>query len=254
MWRVVDARAAGTSHRGSQTGCQDRQAIRRVVSPDGVTTLVSVISDGAGSAARADEGAQAVVDFLLDAATTALTESSDLDAIADTTIHSWFARLRDLLRQRSAGDEQRIGDFSATALLAVAGHHQTLCAQLGDGAIVLRTGPDSPFDVAIWPQNGEYVNETTFVTDPGAVEAVELYRCDQIDDLILFSDGLERVAIDLQAKAAFGEFCVPLVRFVREASDNEQALAEQLQHFLESDRINARTDDDKSLIVACRLP
>jgi hypothetical protein len=253
MWRVVQARATGTSHVQSDTPCQDRQAVRIVLSTDGATSLISVIADGAGSASRSDEGAQLVCDALLELVTAALERSSNLDELDDTIIRSWFAQVRERLRLTCCQGDLEITDLSSTALLAIAGAQQTLCAQIGDGAIVLRANDDSPFEVAIWPQNGQYVNETTFVTDPYAVESVELHRADRVDDVILFSDGLERVALDWATKKPFPRFFAPLTRFVRDATEPGEQLDAQLQSFIASPAINERTDDDKSLIVACRL-
>ena len=39
---------------------------------------------------------------------------------------------------------------------------------IGDGGIVMRRAPDEPFEVATWPEAGEYVNQTFFVTDDDA--------------------------------------------------------------------------------------
>ncbi|HVR46924.1 MAG TPA: PP2C family serine/threonine-protein phosphatase [Candidatus Binatia bacterium] len=254
MWRVARASATGTSHMQSDTPCQDRQAIGTVLSPDGATSLIAVIADGAGSATHSAEGAELVCHTLLELATASLERNSDLDELDDTIVRTWFAQVREALRARCARDDLPMFDFSATAVLAIAGAQQTLCAQIGDGAIALRTSVDHSFQIAIWPQNGQYANETTFVTDPYAAELVALYRTERVDDVILFSDGLERVALDLAAKAPFPKFVEPLARFVRGEATLEEQLDAQLRAFIESAPINKRTDDDKSLIVACRLP
>ena len=83
-------------------------------------------------------------------------------------------------------------DFAATALVAVASDHQTLCAQVGDGAIVVRASAAAPFDVAFWPGSGEYVNHTFFLTDENAAQRIGIRRFDAVQDVVAISDGLQK--------------------------------------------------------------
>src|SRR5207237_8015857 len=57
MWRFAAARATGTSHLQTGTPCQDRLAC--AVLANGA--LVAAVSDGAGSAPRAEVGAEIAV-------------------------------------------------------------------------------------------------------------------------------------------------------------------------------------------------
>ena len=65
------------------------------------------------------------------------------------------------------------------------------------------------------------------------------------------SDGLVRLAINVADNAHHAPFLQPLLSFAAEAED-EAAAREQLAGFLASDRVCARTDDDKTLVLAVR--
>lgn len=252
MWRCVDGYAIGTSHRATQTPCQDRCLSSVFTAQDGGDVMVSVVSDGAGSAGRAEQGAQIVCDVLLSCAQDTLTQSSDLDRIEDEIVRSWFARVRDSIRRQAGDDEGRIGDYNATALLAIAAPQQTLCAQIGDGAIVVRANEEAPWTVAIWPEETQYANETFFITDAAVGEHVQIARFDSVSDIVAFSDGLQRLALEQATRMAFARFFSPLVSTVRAATDTD-GLRENLRAYLNSESINSRTDDDKSLAIACRI-
>ena len=63
-----------------------------------------------------------------------------------------------------------------------------------------------------------------------------------------FIDGLERVAIRMSDSTPFTPFFQPLEEYLQETSHPEQS-DEYLMSFLDSDRLNARTDDDKTLLL-----
>jgi hypothetical protein len=214
--------------------------------------FVGVVSDGAGSAALAERGAAFVCEHLPAFVSDALATSSDLDAVSDDDVRTWFLRLRAGLRAYAVESGADLRDFSATALLAVASDHQTLCASVGDGAVVVREGAATPFEVALWPEGGEYVNQTYFLTDETVAERVAIRRFDGVADVIAFSDGLQQLALERATRSAFAPFFAPLVRTVRESDVAPAVLAERLAAYLESDAVNARTDDDKALVVGCR--
>jgi hypothetical protein len=251
-WRYVDASAVGRSHRENDAPCQDRCACAVVASADGGDVLISVVSDGAGSAARAEIGAQAVCETFIDEVSRAVRRSSDLDRLADELVRSWFLAVRERLRTLARAERTELREYAATALLAIASDHQTLCARIGDGGIVVRRRPDAAFEVALWPQAGEYANQTYFVTDDTAAECIAIVRFDDVCDVIAFSDGLQNLALETATRSAFSPFFVPLVATVRNSGDAPRLQAE-LVEFLNSPSINARTDDDKSLVVGCRM-
>jgi hypothetical protein len=135
-------------------------------------------------------------------------------------------------------------------LLAVIGPTSAAFAQVGDGAIVI--GQGEGYRTIFWPEPAEYVNATDFLTDdsfpaPLRFETVE----DSIVEVAAFTDGLQRVALDFAARTGYTPFFRPLFDALRNAA-NLESLAEPFHNFLASDRVNERTDDDKTLVLAVR--
>ncbi len=250
-WRVVHARAIGTSHAAAALPCQDRERCDVVPDRDGTEVVIGIISDGAGSAAQAERGAELVCDCLFEQARSAIAGVNDLDELGDDIIRTWFVLVREALVQLAREEDRLPGDFNATALLAIVGVQQSICAQVGDGAIVVRMREEDPFRVALWPESGEYSNETTFVTTPFLAEKLEIQRFDCVNDLVMFSDGLQRLALNQERKEPHDAFFRPLVYHVR-TTEHPEELEAELESFLSSGRVNDKTDDDKSLIIACR--
>lgn len=61
MWRYAAARLTGTAHVAANLSCQDRYGCMAL--PSGA--LVVALADGAGSAAKADQGAEIAVDTVM---------------------------------------------------------------------------------------------------------------------------------------------------------------------------------------------
>jgi hypothetical protein len=65
------------------------------------------------------------------------------------------------------------------------------------------------------------------------------------------TDGLLNLALQRPGYAPHTRFFEPLVQFCSQAEEPHEASA-QLSAFLASERVCARTDDDKTLVVAAR--
>jgi hypothetical protein len=248
-WRVVDGYAAGSAHVEANVPCQDR--CETAVLGNG-RVLVAVLADGAGSAEHAERGASLACATMVRAIVEDAVRGGDPWRIDDDAVRAWFAHVRERIVAEAAADACDAREFAATLLVCVAGDDGTLCAQLGDGGIVIRESGGS-FVPALWPENGEYANQTFFVTDADAIERVALARFGRVDDVVVFSDGLTRLALDHAARSAFAPFFDPLTRTVRTSSRSREDLCVELASYLASDAVNARTDDDKSIVIATRL-
>src|SRR5215813_3455211 len=88
-WRVVAAKAVGTSHRRTGKGCEDH--FGAVTLPNNIQVLA--VADGAGSAARAADGARVAVAAAMEAATRALRDGQQLD-----TEHGWTDLLHSVIK------------------------------------------------------------------------------------------------------------------------------------------------------------
>lgn len=242
-WRVVAASVEGTSHQQDGRPCQDAHAFR--VLDDGVVVLV--VADGAGSAARAEVGACTAVAVVVDTV-------ADILAVRTPTSDDGWRQLvaGALVAARIALEAEAIDDdvaaLATTLAVTVVTPEALACGQVGDAAVVVsRAGVLATVGQ---PPSGEYLNETTFVTSSRwADEArIDVSDADGIDGVAILSDGLQLLALDLAQRAPHPPFFEPLYRFA--ASDD--ASDDELAAFLASERVCARTDDDKTLVLAVR--
>jgi hypothetical protein len=104
------------------------------------------------------------------------------------------------------------------------------------------------------PECGEYLNETVFLTSDGFQDCLRItYIEGYIDRMALMTDGLQRLALDMQTDLPkpHPPFFDPLFRFLQKVP-TEVERDRQLRNFLQSERVCTRTDDDKTLVIAWR--
>jgi hypothetical protein len=204
------------------------------------------LADGAGSAQRAGLGAETAVRAGLDALEAAyLQRSPGVDRLE--CLNSAFAAARRALGELALESGEPLRDFATTLMMAAAEPGRITAGQIGDGAIVAEN-PSGELGVLIAPQRGEYANETNFLTQDDALDCIRFFEGEGAHrSLAVMSDGLMRLALRLPSGEPHRPFFQPLFSFVA-ASDGTAAA--QLEEFLASERVCARTDDDKALILA----
>jgi hypothetical protein len=255
-WRYAYASVAGTSHAQNGSPCQDAGSCRVVESADGGPVLLALASDGAGSARRSEEGSALAVALFLDEFGRACREGG-IAAIDRAFVLAWLRKLRRKIAVRAARAGIRGVDYACTALGAVVAPDRAVFFQIGDGAIVVPgQNGRGDYDWVFWPQHGEFVNTTNFVTQRDAWRALEIeFRMGAIDEVALFTDGIERLVLDLRAKTAHAPFFRPLFGWLSATKPPERSeTSPALVQYLGSKQVCDRTDDDKTLIMATRRP
>ena len=124
--------------------------------------------------------------------------------------------------------------------------------QVGDGAAVFSTERGGPYKLAFWPDRGEYENTTYFATQATFIEQLQFTFVESaISEVAIFSDGLQRLALNYQTREAHAPFFGGFFPIVKSASESELAgMSAKLSAYLDSPRVNDRTDDDKTLVLA----
>ncbi len=254
-WWAVGAVARGVSHQANGSPCQDALGYRFL--SDGV--LVAALADGAGTADKADRGAQAAVDAALDCLETALAEELLVtQAEWEELVHRAFVAARARVMRLAEEEGEPLRGYATTLTCLIATAYHIVAGALGDGVVVAGEA-EGDLQAVTQIQRGEYANETYFLTQDQALEhlqTVAIYGT--FDRLAMMSDGLTRLALKLPAYQPHRPFFQPLFTFAldaREGDGEAQERAEaQLRAFLTSERVCARTDDDKSLLLAVRTP
>ena len=245
-WKFAASSGIGTSHLSAEGGvCQDAHGCRYF---EEHSTMVCVVSDGAGSASYAELGSKAACQETLEAIASATTEQLFSGEFGRLTVRRIQALLTSMAEERNS----TIRQFACTLLVAIVDTKRAAFWQIGDGAICFRIAGEQEFKFAFWPTKGEYANMTAFVTDSNADEIVDLdFGVFPVADLALFSDGIERLALDFKAQEAHTPFLAPLFPRLRVAPLGRAATLEtEMLRFLSSDAVNSRTDDDKTLVLA----
>ncbi len=269
-WRTLSASVAGTAHARAGHPCADASAVRVLPRPRG-SLLVAVAADGAGTSARAPDGARIACEAIQEQAALWAagsprkprggrrprprrgTAPRDLAGFEREDVLRFVAAAQARIHAASRREGLEPRDFSCTLLVALVDERTAVFFQIGDGAIVYQA-EDGSYVPALWPQSGEYANCTWFVTDAEAASRVQVTRARGVHEVALLTDGLQGLALRYVSREAHGPFFAPMFsRLRREAAARPRRLLGELRTFLDSPAVNQRTDDDKTLVLATRL-
>jgi hypothetical protein len=212
--------------------------------------IVALISDGAGTASHGGEGASLVCRSLMTQARRHFSLHTRLPS--DEDIATWFDTSRDVIDAVARRRSRELRDFAATSVSVISTGSQTVIAHVGDGCAVLREACSGRWIAPSWPQHGEYAATTYFVTDLDALQ-LRITRVEsKVTAFAVFSDGIERLALDFAAQKPsqkfFDKISAPVSASTSKGRDGN--LSQSLKSYLSSSAVNSRTDDDKSLVVA----
>lgn len=247
-WTWAAARQRGTSHERTGTRLQDAYYCASIRAQP--QFLVAVTSDGAGTAPFGGQGASIVCRTFSTRARAYLSEHKSFPA--DATIQAWLADARSMIGEAAAWRGVTPRDFAATLLFLVSDGASTLVAHVGDGAAVALEKDSAKWIALTWPETGEYASTTFFVTDVPS-PSLRISRHDvSVSGLALFTDGLERLALQLAAREPFAPFLNSIIAPVAASPllERDSALSAMLQAYLRSPAITARTDDDTTIVLA----
>jgi hypothetical protein len=254
-WISANASITGSSHVGNGQPCQDASQVG--TSQDG-NWLVAVLSDGAGSAARSKEGSELAVNFFGEGM---LNLCKELDTRQPGSWINDFVIQKVLdLRQklREVGGTDNLKDFHCTLLAALLGERGGFAIHIGDGAIF--GGKISKLENKSWidnesyfcsaPENGEYANETFFLTDGNWIKHLRITPLTDLDWIFLGSDGATALALEneLTPRRQFLEPAAAQIFRGNDKLDRDEILA----RILTDPRADKISSDDKTIIFAAR--
>lgn len=238
---LLAGRAAGPRHIRRGSVCEDASATR-------VTGkwVILAVSDGVGSRWCAQSGATTAVHAAADHALRSLLEREDADAFA--VLKAAFAAARDAIAVTAREEAREIDDYACTLLLALADGECVWSAHVGDGGLVARRG--GRIELVSAPEDQEYANVVTPLTADDWESRLTLRRADDIDGLVLFTDGVQhvtRVGDAWEPHAPFFEFLLGYAGKRRVVLDEED---DALSRYLEGSVMARVSDDDKTLVIA----
>lgn len=215
--------------------------------------LVAVVCDGAGSAQEAAVGAELAAKAFVREVKKLVSNRKSLKGVGPTHAHQVLEHVHKILNLHSTVTGTRLAELSCTVVGAVVDKEHAIFMQVGDGAAVFED--EGAFQVAVWPDAGEYVNETVFVTDPKFGKRLLCKKVNRpVSAVVLFSDGLQFLVLDYKKMEPHTPFFQSLTKALGNQAPGVSDLVSNWlgQAVLGSTMVTSKTDDDLSLVVAVR--
>lgn len=255
LFEAVGASVAGPRHMTRGIACQDFFKVE--VKDDWIT---AVVSDGAGSATRALEGARIVSQEICGVFADRLALSSSHSQQGWIAFRAWAesavtegierARERCLIE---AGHQESLAAFHATVVGVVMIRDRGALFHVGDGCVsAYRHGATGIETIGFsGPENGEYANETFFFTEDWWREHLRVTELrDPPDAVWLMSDGAYELAVPPNQKE-LREFTVRETERLL-FDEHSTTRADVLTEILSLPQATQRNDDDKTLVIIKR--
>jgi hypothetical protein len=253
-WKAVSHSSIGVLHKQNGLPCQDYANYRTL--KNGV--IIGAVADGAGSAKYSDVGARLAVETTLTYLMSKFIQKQRLcqEHFSNEEAKECFdkllkSRLIGRFKQNAQQEGYSVQDLACTLLCFVATPFWTAAMQIGDGFLVVRS-QNEDYKLLFSPDKGEYTNETTFVTSSNAPDDMQVSVIHSpLEFICAATDGLERVALRMSDWTPFAPFFNPLHEYLEETPNPHQDKS-YLERFLDSERLNQKTQDDKTLLLCLK--
>lgn len=234
-WKVIGASVAGTSHEAVGKESEDASDWR---TGPGLTCLA--VADGAGSRPMSRHGAALAVRRSL------LLAGGERKGDPVAWLRLIFQDVREQIGALASADGNDAADYATTLAVAILTRQLVFIGQIGDTIAVV--GHQGRYETVAPAPRLEYVNETTFITEDGALEElrVTVRPVTEVDTVFLSTDGLRFKILDLAAGTPFAPFFDDLAAYAR----SPRATQDALRRFLAG--LDDQTGDDKTLVAAVR--
>lgn len=241
-WKISGAAATGLRHSEEGTPCQDKIFS---LSENGVTAIA--LADGAGSARLSHFGAEEVTKAICEklcAEFDSIITNEDAITVKRIILDCLLSCLGNLAEHLGCN----IRDLASTLLAAASDGERIMLLHIGDGIIACFR--DGKIIAASNPDNGEYKNETFFVTSHDAVQRLRLMKGSiaGISGIALMSDGTDESFYSRREKkfaGLLGEIRQHCIMFTEE--ENNEELEELFR-----ETVRRKTRDDCSMIIMSR--
>jgi hypothetical protein len=147
---------------------------------------------------------------------------------------------------RVLASEDNISDFNSTLVACLLSPTGGFSIHIGDGAIFGESN-DGRLEVISSPENGEYANETFFVTEPHWIRHLRVTPMKPMRWLTLCTDGGTALTMENEEVVKTG-FVYPLLRAIA-STDNREQKSKILEGFLSDPKADTLTTDDKTVVV-----
>jgi hypothetical protein len=252
MWHIHHDRAVGSSHEEKNQPCQDNAT--SATSEDKKWHAVC-ISDGAGSSKHAEISSKIVSEAFCESLiqiAVQIDENGPGSWINDKIIYE-LLELRKKIKADTGAAE--LDDYHATLVALLMGESASIAVQIGDGAIFAgETGLNAAGQTCInskvffsLPENGEYKNETYFITEPHWIKHIRITVFGKIDWFAMGTDGGIETLCDREE--VNGQLLAQLLSDVSQAKTNSS-----ITDHITSKESRDKTGDDITCAMGVYLP
>ncbi|SKB12357.1 conserved hypothetical protein [Planktothrix sp. PCC 11201] len=249
QWQAVGWKEQGIGHIKNGTPCQDDFEYQIISNKQ---VIIGAVSDGMGSAAHSELGSQIAVQTAI----RLLNQNNWLNnPLNDNQARAFFEKLLKSVVteiQAEANDKgYAVRDLACTLLAFVATPDWLAAMQVGDGLIVIRPQEEATYKLLFRPNKGEFTNETVPITSSIASQEMQVTVIPKAVDFICSAtDGIERISLlKSQNWIAYHKFFEPLERQIMRPNITQTEKQNILRDFLNSERVNQKTDDDKTVLL-----
>jgi hypothetical protein len=247
-WVAAHTSVTGGSHIKSNIPCQDAHS---VTFADNDRWVVVVVSDGAGSASRSQEGSAHVARYFTDELINLIDQLQTRapgEWISDFIIERVLQTRHQL---RTYANKDDLSDFHCTLVACVQGPTGGFAIHLGDGSIIggytTQGSTKSKEIFASEPENGEYTNETFFITESSWVKHLRITPMPRMDWFICCTDGGDPFILKSKVELKLG-FVEPVFTKLQQTNSPETR-NKVLTEYLIDPMAERVTDDDKTLAI-----
>ncbi|QAV23781.1 PP2C family serine/threonine-protein phosphatase [Proteus hauseri] len=243
-WLIYGASVIGAAHQEHQIPCQDAYFVRRKGE-----YLIAAVCDGAGSSRYSEQGAKLAARLF----TLRITEWPDIYLLTEKQVKQGVYQLIEDIRLQLAEyaeiNQCELNEYASTLVACWIGDDGGYLFHLGDGIAVVEFSDGTSY--VSQPENGEYANQTWFVTSESWQEHLRVTPLTKpVTQVVLMSDGVQPFAMNKNADALYEPFIQPVIRYLKTVS--EDAGSEALAGTLADSRTHSITGDDKTLVICFR--
>ena len=240
LFRIAGATTIGTSHVKNGKPCQDK-----IYSKKSNHVAAIALADGAGSCSKSDLGAEIctryIVDFLCNNFDkTYLLSEQEISEKINKNVKKPLEEMANELNVSSK-------ELSSTLLFVAVKGNKYIAGHIGDGLI--GKFDENGSQVLSTPENGEYANQTFFITMPEADKYLRIYKDNLNSTLgfILMSDGSYESLFDTQNNI-LASANLTFFSWLVDKQNTIEALNKSIEVNLAS-KFTKRTTDDCSVIL-----
>jgi hypothetical protein len=250
QWQAVSCSSPGTYHIDQHIPCQDAA---KYETDSGNQIIIGAVSDGMGSARQSHIGSRLAVDTVISELKGMISSQDQLENDEEQLREIFLSilrRVQDALKNKAKEEGYSVEDLGCTLLAFVATPNRLAAMQVGDGQIVVRLKGGN-YDLLFMPHKGKYPNETTPVTSSYALKVMKFYlKSGCYEFICAATDGIENISlVKTEIWKPFEGFFKPLEEQIMLSANTLADKEKEIEHFLNSERINKNTDDDKTLLL-----